>query len=112
MNFMPKGAAMRKTSAPILPMPSWPSVLPISPSPMKSTRFAQPGGPCRVSLSLISSFCESARMKVMTDDGDGAAHAVRRDDGRDAVLAAGGEIDVVVADAEARDRGEPFARRD
>ncbi len=67
--------------------------------------------PRGVSLSLIISLPVSASMKRDDRDRDRAAHAVRRDDQRDARLGAGVDIDRVVADAEAGDDREPSALR-
>ena len=77
---------------------------------MKSTRFAQPGGPWRAEPVLDQQLLRQREHESDDRHRDGAAHAVRRDDGRDAVLVAGGEIDIVVADAEAGDGGEPVRR--
>ena len=71
MNFMSKGLAMRKTSAPILPMPSEPRVRPTRPTPMWSIRLDQPSGPWRVSLSLTIILAVSASMKVITETATG-----------------------------------------
>ena len=71
MNFMSKGLAMRNISAPILPMPSEPRVLPTRPTPIWSVFFAQPGGPSRVMRSLTISLPVSARMKVMMETATG-----------------------------------------
>ena len=44
--------------------------------------------------------------------GHGPAHPLRRDDERDAGRRAGRDVDIVVADAEARDEAQAAARRD
>ena len=71
MNFMSKGLASRNISAPMLPTPSEPSVLPTRPTPMCSPRAAKPGGPERASLSLTISLPVRARMKVMMETATG-----------------------------------------
>ncbi len=71
MNFMSKGLAMRNSSAPILPMPSAPSVRPTRPTPICWPRRLKPSGPSRVSWSLISSLPVSASMKAMIETATG-----------------------------------------
>ena len=71
MNFMSKGLARRKTSAPMLPMPSEPSVRPTRPTPIWSERLANPAAASRVSRSLTISLPVSASMKVMTETATG-----------------------------------------
>ena len=63
------------------------SVRPTRPTPMWSERLAKPAAASRVSRSLTISLPVSASMKRDDRDGDRPAHAVGRDDQRDARLA-------------------------
>ena len=56
---------MRNISAPMLPMPTEPSVLPTRPTPMWAPLRAKPGGPSRVSWCLSRSLQVTARISAM-----------------------------------------------
>ena len=71
MNCMSNGLDSLNISAPMLPTPSEPSVLPTRPTPMCSPRAAKPGGPERASLSFTISLPVSASMKVMIETATG-----------------------------------------
>ncbi len=71
MNVMSNGFARRKTSAPILPIPSEPSVRPSRPTPMCAARFAKPAAASRVRRSFTIILLVSASMNVMTDTATG-----------------------------------------
>jgi hypothetical protein len=65
------GLIIRKSSAPIFPMPFDPSVRPTRPTPMYSPLRANPAAPSRVSRSLTMSLPVSARMSVMIETATG-----------------------------------------
>ena len=56
---------MRNISAPMLPMPTEPRVLPTRPTPIWPALLAKPGGPSMVSWCLIRSLPVTARISAM-----------------------------------------------
>ncbi len=107
MTFIPKAIARRATSPPMRPMPTMPSVLPLSSVPSNDFRSHLPAAIEACACGILRAEREQQREGVLRG---GDRVAARRVHDHDAALGRGGDVDVVHAHARAADHLQPLRR--